>query len=82
MAVLVRSPQQLAAALRRLRHARNLTQMELAQRAGVRQSTISLIENGQLVRFDTMMDLLRALDLELVIQPRSKSSHEDIEALF
>jgi len=83
MAELVRSPKQLGVALRRFRRMRDLTQAELAKRAGVRQGTVSQVETGlETVKLTTVMDLLRALDLELVIQPRTKGSHSDIEDIF
>jgi HTH-type transcriptional regulator/antitoxin HipB len=83
MTELVRSPKQLGVALRRYRRARQLTQTDLAQRAGVRQSTVSQVENGlETAKLNTVMDVLRALDLELVIQPRSKGSLNDIEDIF
>lgn len=83
MAELVRSPKQLGVALRRFRRASNLTQTDLAKRAGVRQGTVSQVENGlETVKLSTVMDLLRALDLEAVIQPRTKGSHRDIEDIF
>lgn len=83
MAELVRSPKQLGVALRRFRRTRDLTQAELAKRAGVRQGTVSQVETGlETVKLSTVMDLLRALDLEVVIQPRTKGSHSDIEDIF
>lgn len=83
MVELVRSPKQLGATLRRFRRERALTQAALAQRAGVRQGTVSHVENGlETVKLTTVMDLLRALNLEVVIQPRTKGSHREIEDLF
>ena len=83
MSELVRSPKQLGVALRRFRRTHDLTQTELAKRAGVRQGTVSQVETGlETVKLSTVMDLLRALDLEVVIQPRTKGSHSDIEGIF
>jgi HTH-type transcriptional regulator/antitoxin HipB len=83
MSELVRSPKQLGVALRRFRRTHDLTQTELAKRAGVRQGTVSQVETGlETVKLSTVMDLLRALDLEVVIQPRTKGSHSDIEDIF
>ena len=83
MAELVRSSKQLGVALRRFRHKHDLTQAELARKAGVRQGTVSQVENGlETVKFTTVVDLLRALDLEVTIQPRTKGSHRDIEDIF
>lgn len=80
---LVRSPKHLGAALRRFRREQKITQTELASRAGLWQGTVSQVENGlETVKLNTVMDLLRALDLEIVLQPRTKGSHKDIEDLF
>jgi HTH-type transcriptional regulator/antitoxin HipB len=41
------------------------------------------VETGlETVKLNTVMDILRALDLEVVIQPRTKGSHSDIEDIF
>ena len=80
---LARSPKQIGAVLRRHRRAQGLTQTELANRAGIRQGTVSLMESGaEGVKLSTFMDVLRGLDLEIVLQPRSKGSHSDIEDMF
>mgnify|MGYP005846450135 CR=1 FL=1 len=79
----VRSQRQLGTELHRFRRERSLTQMQLAERAGLRQGTISQVENGlATVKLSTVMDLLRALDLEMVLRPRTKGSQTDIEDLF
>jgi HTH-type transcriptional regulator/antitoxin HipB len=51
--------------LREWRTLRELTQAELSERAGIRQATISQIENGlsKSVSFDTLERLARALDV-------------------
>lgn len=83
MAEIARSPKSLGAALRRHRRRLKLTQAELSARAGIRQGTVSQVENGlETVKLRTLMHLLRALDLELTIQPRSRGSHSEIENLF
>lgn len=83
MTELVRSSKQLGTVLRQFRRAQNLTQADLAKRAGVRQATVSQVETGlETAKLSTVMDLLRALNLEVVIQPRTKGSHSDIEDLF
>jgi len=62
---LIRSSKTLGVALQRYRRTEDLTQSALAKRAGLRQATISQIENGlETVKLSTIMDLLRALDLE------------------
>jgi HTH-type transcriptional regulator / antitoxin HipB len=72
---IARSPQQLGAALRRRRRALRLTQADLAARAALRQATVSSAEAGQAaMQLHTLMDLLAALDLELVLRPRTKGA--------
>jgi HTH-type transcriptional regulator / antitoxin HipB len=79
----VRTPKQLGNALRRVRASLPLTQSELGQRARVRQPTISTIEAGSPgVKLDTLFAVLAALDLELVLRPRTKGSPDDIAMLF
>lgn len=83
MKQLVRSAKQLGAALRRSRRLQSLPQAELAKKAGMRQGTVSQVESGlDGVKLATVTNLLRALDLEMVLQPRSKGSHNDIEDMF
>lgn len=80
---IARSKDQVAAAVRRRRKALKLTQGDLEAKSGVRQSTISQFEGGAVdVRLGTLIDLLAALDLELVIRARSSAGADDIEALF
>jgi len=53
----------LARNLRRLRQAREMTQEQLANAAGLRQALISELESGKLdVRIDTLSRLATALD--------------------
>ena len=62
---------QLAQTLRDARIARGLSQRELAERASLGQSRLALIEAGGVdLRTSTLVQLARALDLELVLAPR------------
>jgi len=80
---LIRSHKQLGAELQRFRREQSVTQVRLAERSGLRQGTISQVENGlKTVKLSTVMDMLRALDLEIVLRPRTKGSQTDIEDLF
>lgn len=80
---LVRSARQLGSVLRRVRRQRALTQGELAERMSSRQATISKLEAGEPgVRLATLMSALAALDLEIVVRPRTTSSVADLEDLF
>jgi len=80
---IARSPQQLGAILRRYRKKGALTQTDVAARTQLRQATISALENGEAgTQLRTLAEVLAALDLELVVQPRRKSSPSDIEDLI
>ncbi len=60
-----------------------LNQSALGTKAGLRQETISLIENGNpATRIETILSVLAALDLEFRIAPRSKGWSQDIEGMF
>jgi transcriptional regulator with XRE-family HTH domain len=54
---------ELGSRLARHRLERNLTQADLAQRAGVGTATLQRVEHGQSVQMTTMVRVLRALDL-------------------
>ena len=80
---IVRNERQLGAALHRSRRRAGLSQSALGDRIHMRQATISRIEAGEpAVQLSTLMAVLAALDLELVVRPRSKGSAADIEDLF
>jgi HTH-type transcriptional regulator/antitoxin HipB len=83
METIARSPKQVGAAIRRNRRHRNMTQDALGQHMHARQATVSKLESGEsATQLRIVMDALAALDLELVIRPRSKTSAEEIEDLF
>ena len=82
MTNLARTPLQLGNSLRERRRKLGLTQEQLAAKAGVRQRTVSDVENAGNARLDTVLRILAALDLELVLRARSKSSAKDIEEIF
>ena len=78
-----RSPQQLGAALRRYRKKAGYTQAKVASRTQLRQATISALESGEPgTQLKTLTEVLAALDLELLVRPRRKSSSSDIEDIF
>lgn len=82
MTSIARTPAQLGAIIRRHRKLSNLTQTGVAAKTHLRQATISALENGEHgVQLKTITDILAALNLELVVQPRSANSR-DIEDLF
>ena len=81
--LVTRSEKQLGEALRRARKKRGFTQAELGEKIHMRQATISKLEGGSSAsRLHTMMASLAALDLELVVRPRSHSARDEMEVLF
>lgn len=59
------------AALKTARETRGLSQRDLSAKAGVPQSHISKIESGGAdIRLSSLIELARALELELVLVPR------------
>lgn len=83
MNLLARTPRQIGTIIQRARKKRDWTQMMLAERAGLRQATISTIESGEKpAKLETILAVLAALDLEFRIGERSKGHVSDIEELF
>lgn len=71
MPELARSPEQLGNSIRRARKKLGMNQSELGKKAGLRQETISIIENGNAAaKLETILAVLSALDLELQISRR------------
>ena len=65
----------IASALKDARRAKSLTQRALGRKAAVPQSHISKIENGAVdLRVSSLVELARALDLELMLVPRKTVS--------
>ena len=67
--------QALPAAMRQVlveaRRQRGWSQAELGQRVGLPQMHISAIETGKVIpRFDTLLELVRVLDYDLLLVPR------------
>jgi HTH-type transcriptional regulator / antitoxin HipB len=57
--------------LMKARRQRGWSQVELGQRVGLPQMHISAIETGKVVpRFDTLLELVRVLDHDLLLVPR------------
>jgi transcriptional regulator with XRE-family HTH domain len=64
-------PEDLRKHLKEARLALGLSQEELGARIGLPQMHISGIESGKIVpRFDTLLDVVRALDYDLLLIPR------------
>lgn len=67
-----RLPDALRQELKAARQKRGWSQLELGRRVGLPQVHISAIETGRTVpRFDTLLDLVRVLDRDLVLVPRA-----------
>jgi HTH-type transcriptional regulator/antitoxin HipB len=74
---------QIGTVIHRAREERRWTQMQLAEQAGLRQATISMIERGERpAKLESILAVLAALDLELRIGERTKGQDVDIEELF
>ena len=72
MSYSVRNAADLGAAIQDARRAAGLTQGELAERAGVSRPYLAHVERGRTSRLlELLLDLLRVLDLELVVRRRS-----------
>jgi len=83
MEQLGRTARQLGAIVRRQRRRRGLSQGELGSKIQFRQATISSLEAGESrTQLRTLLDVLAALDLEIVVRPRTKGSTAEIESLF
>ena len=65
-------PAELRQALKEAREKRGWSQRDLASRLSVGQRHISGIESGKIVpRYDTLLELVRALDRDLLMVPRA-----------
>jgi len=65
-------PSEMRQALIDARKKRGWSQRDLASRLGVGQRHISGIESGKIVpRYDTMLEIIRMLDRDLVMVPRT-----------
>jgi HTH-type transcriptional regulator/antitoxin HipB len=82
METIARTPLQLGSCIRERRHQLGFTQQQLAEKIGVQQRTISLLETSAAVRVATVLRVLAALDLEVVLRPRTKGSAKQFEAIF
>ncbi|WP_029084410.1 helix-turn-helix domain-containing protein [Bradyrhizobium sp. th.b2] len=80
---IARTEKQLGAILRRVRKQAGLSQSELGKNIHLRQGTLSRLEGGApAIQLRTLMEALAALNLELVVRPRSQATAADIEDIF
>ncbi|MDT0617049.1 helix-turn-helix domain-containing protein [Salinisphaera sp. P385] len=76
-----RTTKQIGASIRRRRRALGLRQGDVGDKTNLRQATISALENGESgTQLRTLVDVMAALDLELVVRERSRAA--DIEDVF
>jgi HTH-type transcriptional regulator/antitoxin HipB len=79
---MARTPKQIGAVIQRQRRQSKLTQSQLGAKIKLRQATVSKLEAGEPTLLGTLLDILAALNLEMVIRPRTKGSPQDIEDIF
>lgn len=80
---IARTEKQLGAIIRRARKQAGLSQGALGEQTHLRQGTVSRLEAGEpALQLRTLMEALSALNLELVVRPRSHGSAANIEDLF
>jgi HTH-type transcriptional regulator/antitoxin HipB len=83
MTILARTPDQLGNAIRRMRKQAGLSQQALAEKCGLWQETISKIERGLPgAKIETIMQIMAALDLELVVRPRTRGNLDYLEEML
>lgn len=69
--ITARNPKQIGHALKRYRLKNSLTQLQISERSGVRQATISRLERGHGgVELETLFKVITALELEVSIRKR------------
>ncbi len=79
----VRSPEQLGNSIRRIRKLKNLSQAELAKKAGVTQVTVSRTERGGAkVEVGTLLLIFAALSVDLAVTPRPHPANDSLEGLY
>jgi HTH-type transcriptional regulator/antitoxin HipB len=74
---IMRNKNDLGEAIRRTRRSMGLRQIDVAQKASVRQALVSDIENGATTaKLDTVIRVLAALDMDLSIVPRRDAAFD------
>ena len=76
MKTLARDARQIGNLIRNARKQQTISQKALGDRAGLRQETISLLENGNpAAKMETVLSVLAALNLELQVVTRTKGGY-------
>jgi len=79
----IRNTRQLGAALQRERKRQGLTQAQLAEKAGLRQQTISAVEGGKpRSELQVIFDIMTALGLEFSLAARGAQNAPSLEDIF
>jgi HTH-type transcriptional regulator / antitoxin HipB len=79
MDIVARTPAQLGAALKSARVRRGLTQADTASNVGLRQKTVSSLENvGARTTVGTLYKMLAALGLELVVREKGGGNTSEV----
>ncbi len=77
---MIYSPRQLANHIKLLRQKNHWTQSQLAQKVGLKQSTISHFENNpDLITLSTLFKILQSLDLTLEVQEKTAASGDSVQ---
>ena len=80
MGRIIRNNKDLGAAIHQARKNQDLRQVDVAQKASVRQALVSELENGATTaKLDTVIRVLAALDMDLSIVPRRKAEFDPTE---
>ena len=83
MEQIARTPKDAGHVIRRNRQEKDMTQAQLGDRIHLRQATVSKLESGEpATQLRVFFDALSALELEIVIRPRSMASIQDLEDMF
>jgi len=81
--MLIRDTKQLGAALQRERKRQGLTQKQLANKAGLRQPTVSAIENGKpRSELQVVFGIMAALKVDMLLTARDSQNTPIFEELF
>lgn len=79
----IRDAKQLGAAFQRERKRQGLTQAQLAEKAGLRQQTISAVEGGKpRSELQVIFDIMAALRLEFSLAARGTPNAPNLEDIF
>jgi len=80
MGKVIRNNNDLGEAIRRARKNKDMRQVDVAQKASVRQALVSDLENGATTaKLGTVIRVLAALDMDLSIIPRRKAGFDPTE---